>query len=214
MMIMKRTDVGVNFVKSIVKMCCSVCADPDRIEEKRRRKGDWLNRVMPSSGRSGLSSRIKIMRIVMITTMIIMMMMIVMRMMIVTGMMIMTVMMMMIVMRMMIVTGMMIMTVIMMMMIVMRIILLVLLVLVLGLLLLLLLPPPPPPPPPSPSRPPLLLLLLLLLQLLTVSANCLRHACLCVMVADMQHICSALWQEGITQLLTLTELKSSLFIDL
>lgn len=26
--------------------------DPDRIEEKRRRKGDWLNRVMPSSGSS------------------------------------------------------------------------------------------------------------------------------------------------------------------
>lgn len=24
--------------------------DPDRIEEKRKRKGDWLNRVMPSSG--------------------------------------------------------------------------------------------------------------------------------------------------------------------
>ncbi|KAK7103781.1 hypothetical protein V1264_018614 [Littorina saxatilis] len=26
--------------------------DPDRIEEKRKRKGDWLNRVMPSSGSS------------------------------------------------------------------------------------------------------------------------------------------------------------------
>ena len=25
-------------------------SDPDRIEEKRKRKGDWLNRVMPSSG--------------------------------------------------------------------------------------------------------------------------------------------------------------------
>lgn len=31
--------------------------DPDRIEEKRKRKGDWLNRVMPSSGSSdGASS--------------------------------------------------------------------------------------------------------------------------------------------------------------
>nr|KAG5688355.1 hypothetical protein BaRGS_032923 [Batillaria attramentaria] len=26
--------------------------DPDRIEEKRKRKGDWLNKVMPSSGSS------------------------------------------------------------------------------------------------------------------------------------------------------------------
>lgn len=30
---------------------CFLCpTDPDRIEEKRKRKGDWLNRVMPSSG--------------------------------------------------------------------------------------------------------------------------------------------------------------------
>lgn len=27
-----------------------LCADPDRIEEKRKRKGDWLNRVITSSG--------------------------------------------------------------------------------------------------------------------------------------------------------------------